>query len=215
MAGVIKVDRVQSDSNLAFNVAGANVAFMDASSFRTVSSNLVVAGTSIISNGKIVSSIQPSGSILQVVQTIVRSTWSVTSPGTTWTDISGMSANITPSSISSRIMVMFTVWSGTSNNTYGRGIRVVRDGSVILTSSATSTSEPRHTNSYLAYSASQTCDTNTLVDSPSSTSSLTYKLQFVHEGTGTTFSLNTPGSITNDGRSAGAVSTLTLMEIAG
>jgi len=31
MAGILKVDQLQSDSNLAFNVAGSNVAFMDAS----------------------------------------------------------------------------------------------------------------------------------------------------------------------------------------
>jgi len=180
-----------------------------------VGSNVSLGGTNVITNGKIISTAQPSGSILQVVQTIKRDTWSVTSPASTWTDISGMSATITPSSINSRILIMFTVYHGISVVQYSGGVRVVRGSSVILPSLATGPTALGHSSSVVSYIPAQGCDTNTLIDTPSSTSALTYKLQFVHENTNTTWYLNTPGSITNDGRSVGTVSTLTLMEVAG
>ena len=68
MAGIIKVDRVQSDTNLAFNIAGSNVAFMNASSLQMVGSNVSLAGTNVITNGRLVTSGLPVGSVLQVAQ---------------------------------------------------------------------------------------------------------------------------------------------------
>ena len=46
MAGILKVDRVQSDSNLAFQVASANVAYIN-------STGLNITGGQIIGNGNI------------------------------------------------------------------------------------------------------------------------------------------------------------------
>lgn len=48
MAGIIKVDRVQSDSNLAFQVADANVAFMNSTGLQMTGSQLSLGGTTII-----------------------------------------------------------------------------------------------------------------------------------------------------------------------
>jgi hypothetical protein len=50
MAGILKVDRIQSDSNLSFAVAGANVAYMNASGM--VYGNTTI-GTSIITTAGI------------------------------------------------------------------------------------------------------------------------------------------------------------------
>jgi hypothetical protein len=50
MAGILKVDQVQSDSNLSFQVAGANVAYMNASGM--VYGNTTI-GTSIITTAGI------------------------------------------------------------------------------------------------------------------------------------------------------------------
>jgi len=67
MAGILKVDQVQSDSNLAFAIAGSNVAFMNATSLQMVGSNVSLAGTNVITNGKLVTAGMPVGSVLQVV----------------------------------------------------------------------------------------------------------------------------------------------------
>lgn len=67
MAGILKVDQVQSDSNLAFAIAGSNVAFMNATSLQMVSSNVSLAGTNVITNGKVLATAMHPGAVLQVV----------------------------------------------------------------------------------------------------------------------------------------------------
>lgn len=53
MAGTIKVDTLQSDSNLALKIATANVAFIDATGINVVGGNLSVGGTQFASGGQI------------------------------------------------------------------------------------------------------------------------------------------------------------------
>jgi len=123
MAGILKVDQVQSDSNLAFAIAGSNVAFMNATSLQMVGSNVSLAGTNVITNGKLVRAAQPVGAVLQVVQTysdIVFNTSSSTDVAT------GVIVNITPISSSSKILIMMTgvCGSGFATN-FGRG-RIAR-----------------------------------------------------------------------------------------
>jgi hypothetical protein len=48
MAGILKVDQVQSDSNLSFQIAGANVAYMNSTGLQMTGSTLSLAGTTII-----------------------------------------------------------------------------------------------------------------------------------------------------------------------
>ena len=44
MAGIIKVDRVQSDSNLAFNVGGSNVSFFNSTGVNIVGGEIIAGG---------------------------------------------------------------------------------------------------------------------------------------------------------------------------
>jgi len=48
MAGILKVDQVQSDSNLAFAIAGSNVAYMNSTGLQMTGSTLSLGGTTII-----------------------------------------------------------------------------------------------------------------------------------------------------------------------
>jgi hypothetical protein len=48
MAGILKVDQVQSDSNLAFAIAGANVAYINSTGLQMTGGTLSLAGTTII-----------------------------------------------------------------------------------------------------------------------------------------------------------------------
>jgi hypothetical protein len=64
-----------------------------------------LAGTNVITNGKVVTSGMPTGSVLQVVQGTTASTYSVT--GTT-AIATNLTASITPSFSSSKILIVST-----------------------------------------------------------------------------------------------------------
>ena len=68
------------------------------------------------------------GKVLQVVQTTKTDTF-YSSSGETWYDVTGMSASITPSSSSNKILVQFNLGkiSGLNNNAF----RITRNGSVM------------------------------------------------------------------------------------
>ena len=173
MAGILKVDQVQSDSNLAFAIAGSNVAFMNATSLQMVGSNVSLAGTNVITSGKVVSSGMPVGSVIQVVNGFT-STAVTTTTADVWID-TGIFAVITPKFATSKIMVMANICGihKSDSSVWNRmGIRLMRDATVIGVTSLA--------NMY-------TATTMTLrlpgamyskLDSPASTSAITYGVQF-------------------------------------
>jgi len=115
-----------------------------------------------------------AGTIVQVVQGTTQTSVSVTT--TTYTDTT-LSASITPSSSSNKILVMVTqdVFHGRTVVGQGSGVRLVRDSTVIWT-------PPNDTNGpFMDYLSSSTnhywlFNLNYL-DSPATTSSVTYKTQ--------------------------------------
>jgi len=102
MAGILKVDRIQSDSNLAFAIAGSNVAFMNATSLQMAGSNISLGGTNVFTSGKLVTAAQPTGAVLQVVSNTF--TTSFTTASATFVT-TGALVSITPTSASSKIAV--------------------------------------------------------------------------------------------------------------
>ena len=142
-------------------------------------------------------SISHAGSILQTRFT--QTSTEVTVAGTTWTD-SGLSLAITPKATSSTILVVagccFDV--ETSDNA---SIRILRDSTNI------------HEQAYMAYSSATGWhierDFVQYEDSPSTTSAITYKVQFQRTTGDTTLYMN------YDSGSNESISSLTLMEIAG
>jgi hypothetical protein len=146
--------------------------------------------------------------ILQVVNTLKNDTFSTTS--TSFVDLTGLSATITPSSTTSKILVMVTV-SGAGENTPGSG----GTGYVILRNStqiAVNTALPTDLTGQLSTRNLGTSTAVTLnhatnfLDSPATVSAITYKIQ-VKASAGTLY-VNRDGDNEN-----GSVSTLTLMEI--
>ena len=138
------------------------------------------------------------GKVLQVVSTNKSDATNTTS--TSYTDISGMSVSITPSSSSNKILVFFDVGIGSTQTARNDNIRLMRDSTAI----ADPTNFMRTTNVGLMYNASAN-----FLDSPSSTSSLAYHLEWKTEG-GDTIYLNRKGETT-----IRTTSTITVMEIAG
>ena len=80
------------------------------------------------------SAVQPAGAILQVVQTVKTDTTSITTLDT-WTDISGMSVSITPSSASNKILVTAVLNTGIEDDSY-YSLRLEKDGTAIAVGDA-------------------------------------------------------------------------------
>ena len=152
-----------------------------------------------------------SGSVLQVVSSTTNTTVQIT--GSSYVD-SALSASITPLSTSSKIVVLVnqSAYLYGSSDAVHSGIRLLRDSTVILNPFADSTGglEPylEVIGSSQVYFSSR--HTISYVDTPSTTSSVTYKTQGALRSSG--FSRNL---VFQPPASVNGTSTITLMEIAG
>lgn len=114
-----------------------------------------------------------SGKLLQVVQGVF--TGSVSTSSTSFVDVTGFQATITPSSTSSKVLLMVTTSILHETSAYSQGeIRVLRNGS----DPASIPSGRAWTSDCYLGSATVADVATTYLDSPASTSALTYKLQF-------------------------------------
>ena len=148
------------------------------------------------------------GHVVQVVSATKTDKQTVTS--TSFVDVSNLSVSITPSSTSSKVLVLVNGHGGHDNTNYLL-FNIVR-GSTTIAQPAGSNPYASTMNSYVGDSvangyAIQTVGMNFL-DSPSTTSATTYKIQV--KTTGGTATINGRPSNTN----GAIVSTITVMEIA-
>jgi len=142
--------------------------------------------------------INVTGNILQVVQGLHTTQFTTTS--NTFVDVTGFSATITPSSTTSKVLVMVTALSGHNAAAQAMKIKLLRD-STDLTWLAS-------TGAFLAGSTflNEVGYGTNYLDSPATTSATTYKIQLASEISGQTAYMSS-GTYTQ--------STITLMEIAG
>jgi hypothetical protein len=152
----------------------------------------------------------PTGSVLQVVSTTKSDTFS-SSAINTWTDITGLTVSITPTSSSSKILITASVQgSNTSTNAY---FRLVRNSTAVGVGDASgSRSQVSSANIFNSGGNEMSGSSFQFLDSPSTTSSTTYKIQFITDGV-TTLINRTSNDVDAlyTGRSQ---STITVMEIA-
>jgi len=133
-----------------------------------------------------------AGGVLQVVQSDLASTFSTTNNTATDT---GLSATITPSSSSSKILAFLDSHGGQSNSGRSCFYFLVRSSTTIKSADNLQTGT---TGSNMPMVLMQ-------LDSPSTTSAVTYKIQMRTDGVGTV-------TMTSSGTQ---ISSLILMEIAG
>jgi len=131
------------------------------------------------------SSITGVGKILQVVQTTKTDTFSVatTMNGSAgWTDITGMSVNITPSSASNKILIMTTGRTSATNHTV---VRLLRGSTAIAIGDQEGSNRTRSSTGDLGVSGGyQNANASIIwLDSPSTTSQVTYKMQIASANT--------------------------------
>ncbi len=158
----------------------------------------------------------PSGTVLQVKSATKTDKQSTTS--STPSDITGLSVSITPTSTSSKILVVTNVQFGGEDNVYG-AIDVLRGASNITEGSYPTGSQTAAT---MAIGADVThggykvlTASHNFLDSPASTSALTYKVQFASTYGSRTLTINAPYETVDTTYIIGGTSTITVMEIAG
>lgn len=146
----------------------------------------------------------PAGSVLQVVSTTKTDTFSMS--GGTFTDITGLSATITPTSSSSKIMVWVTSFQSNSSASGLTTYNLVRNSTNIC-QPATSPSFAGTAVCYTSFADNVFPFSFTFLDSPATTSATTYKVQ-MKSNTGTVY-INR-----RDSADTAVTSTITVMEIA-
>lgn len=160
--------------------------------------------------------LQAPGHVLQVVSTTKTDTQSIT--GSSFVDISGLSATITPSSTSSKIFVSVDVSFSGDQNAYV-AFQILRGSTEILKATETGTGIECAGGQVINNSGNEQFSVHkesmSGLDSPNTTSETTYKVQISPMRTSSkTAFVNRSYSLGDDNQFRSA-STITLMEIAG
>lgn len=175
--------------------------------------NKSIAATQL--TGTIAASVLPAGSVLQVVSTTKTDTFSTTS--TTFVDITGLSATITPRSTSSTILVNFSVNRGAAGATIS-GFQILRGATAICIGDAAGSRTRSTTGAYPSNGdviSSYITSSMIFLDSPATTSATTYKLQVKSDLGAMTIYVNRDGVDSDNASYLRCASTITVMEIQG
>ena len=162
-----------------------------------------------------------SGGIIQVRSTTLTTNVSVTigsGANTTFYDVSGLSVSITPTRSDSKVLVMVQMNIGTNQANQRIGVRLRRDSTTIGASTVTDNSN--NVGSIASLELPRTYSSQSVnfhfLDSPSTTSSVTYKPQVAQENSGgsSIVYINRVDANNSNGYYNGS-STITVMEVSG
>ena len=171
----------------------------------------VISGTSISIEGVTLTSDNIGGTVKQVVQTQLTSTYSATSNGSE-VIVTGVSSTITPTSSSNKVLLIFNCMFGNHITTYGgyfkRGTTIIGVGDASGSRQQVGMGLGYNGDANQANQASYT-----FLDTPSTTSATTYQLYLKNDNTVTCFFNRSPNDQNNNVGKRG-ISTITLWEIA-
>jgi len=177
--------------------------------------DVTTQNTSAVIGGKLPTTRLPAGSVLQVVQSAKTDTWSeAVGLGAISGDATGLTPSITPATTSNKVLVRGCVFCHVTSNELM--LVLYRNGSAIFVGD-TAGNKSRVTGGIDCSNSDEYWGGISFeyLDSPSSTSAVTYSVRFRHSsGTTRTVYVN---RATTDNDSAGtgrSSSSLTLMEIA-
>jgi hypothetical protein len=152
--------------------------------------------------------------IKQVVSTTKTDTFSTTS--TSFASVTGLTANITPSSATNKVLVIATYVLSASATQIGVQVRLMRDSTAIYVGDSAGSriqaSGARLVENNLTAGFDITPNTNVFLDSPGVATSTTYSLE-MRTSSGTGF-LGRSGWDGNDDRVPRLPSSITLIEVA-
>lgn len=127
--------------------------------------------------------ISGSGQIIkQVVQVQLTNIQSFSPGALTWTNVTGASASITPSNSANKILVMYSCMAQTNTPTpyYGTYTRITRNGTAVAVGT-TGTGVLAGAWGFAATSGYASQQSQVFLDSPNTTSAVTYQLQVTGE----------------------------------
>jgi hypothetical protein len=158
-----------------------------------------------------------AGAVLQVVSATKTDTFSSASYNT-WVDVTGLSVSITPASTSNKILVVTNVVYGGTSLSTGLTLRCLRGATAIGSGDAAGsrstgfggTEEIGNVGIYQTYAAPLIH-----LDSPSTTSSTTYKIQLLLNDNYPTAVINRTGYDSDALQMPRLSSSITVLEIAG
>ena len=157
-----------------------------------------------------------SGGIIQVKSTTKTDTFSSSTTGS-FVDVTGLSVTITPTRSDSKIFIMINVHVGGDQASY-HAYRVLRDSTVVTQGTHATGSR---TNVSFGGRIDQDYDNYMMsfnfLDSPSTTSATTYKLQVsdAFDSSNRNIVINGTGDDANDSYTLCGTSTITVMEVTG
>ena len=162
---------------------------------------------------KVITLSQNPGMITQVVQAVKTDIWSHDTD--TYTNVTGLTVDITPSSTSNKILVLGVIHTGNEANDMTK-IRIARDGTGIFVGDTLSNTVSglcqwyeHHMDQY-----STVPTVAVYLDSPNSTSSLTYSWQIRNQSGSNTVNVNETGHGGDSTQKFAAASSLIVMEVA-
>jgi len=178
------------------------------------------ANATLVTSGTLPTARLPTGTVLQVVQGIKTDTF-VTSASATDTAVTGLTVSITPTSASNKILVFVNLGIG-SENGQGGASKLTRTISATVTQLSLADSAGSRSRSSFAGSAYRGNASNytnifghqglTYLDSPTTTSAITYGVQVSSITNGTYINRTEADGNSND--TFRGVSYITVMEIA-
>ena len=197
-SGIVEIQNAGT-TKLTVNSSGATVAG-------------TLAATAVTGNGSGLTGLA-AGKILQVLQTVKTDTFSTTSASGTFVDITGLSVAITPVATSSKILIMIDI-RGANAGSNNMQIRTLRDSTVLYVGDAGGGSRLQSSAGYFNSNADTVGQLSaTFLDSPSTTSATTYKVQTVVGATSGTVFVNRTVNDTDAVYGGRFPSSITVMEV--
>lgn len=154
-----------------------------------------------------------AGSVLQVVSTTKTDTFSTTSG--TYAQVTDLVVNITPSSTSSKFLVMASVPNSSAGGSSGQQamLAVYRDSTNLIVPDSPGSRAPAYGTFVRFGDVELEPGSFTILDSPATTSTLSYSVYF--KSGGSTAYINRSSADTNSSSYPRGVATITVMEVAG
>ena len=151
------------------------------------------------------------GKILQVLQATKTDTQSSTTND--FVDVTGLSIAITPAATSSKILVFANVLCIGTVGATAAFSRVVRDSTAIAIADADGSRTRASAMGYAPDAGDVRHHSTVWLDSPSTTSATTYKVQFMMASAGSTAYINRFAAATDSAAYGRGVSSITVMEV--
>jgi len=151
------------------------------------------------------------GKVAQVIQVVKTDVLSTAVTGAVFVDMTGMTVAITPVATTSKVLVFWNVYVG-GTAAWRVYINLLRDSATPLLGDVRGSRTRVSTGTQIVHADGTASSSMIYLDSPATTSALTYKLQWTLQSSGTVL-LNRSQSDSDATTSSTGASTITVMEI--